>query len=167
MNEKKPQNLFVLQAIFQSPYSILDFCLMDVSSATLGVHSRRAARRNAETLIDKDIYDRIIEETKDDSGIIIGNDLPENAIIGTDPSFIPIDTPFSTSGNDEIIGTYRRERIIGNGADDRLEGGFGNDILNGGQDNDELDGGIGEDVAVFSDNFEDYEYEISESIFGG
>ena len=142
----------------------------------LGVHSRRAARRNAGTLIDKEVYDRIIEETKDDSGIIIGNDLPENAIIGTDPSFIPINTPFSTNGNDEIIGTYRRERIIGNGgndylygdgADDRLEGGEGNDILIGGQDNDELNGGIGEDVAVFLDSFENYEYEISESTFGG
>ena len=56
-------------------------------------------------------------------------------------------------------------------ADDRLEGGNGEDILNGGEDNDFLNGGggndtldgeIGEDIAVFTDNFENYDYSISE-----
>ena len=51
--------------------------------------------------------------------------------------------------------------------DDRLEGGEGNDRLEGGEGNDELDGGIEDDVAVFSDSFENYGYEISESISGG
>ena len=128
----------------------------------LGVHSSGNPPRNSGTLIDKNIYDRIIQETKDDSGIIIGNDLPENAIIGTDPSFIPIDTPFSTNGDDEIIGTYRRERIIGNGGDDNLDGGGADDRLEGGEGNDILDGGAGNDLAIFSDNFENYDYSISE-----
>ena len=48
----------------------------------------------------------------------IADDLSENAIIGTDPSIIPIDTPFSSSGNDDIFGTYLKERILGNGGND-------------------------------------------------
>ena len=142
----------------------------------LGIHNTEVGSfDNSGVIFTKDLYDQIIDRTKDTS-IVNGNSLPENLIIGSDPSFIPIDTPFSTNGNDEIIGTYRRERIIGNGgndylygggADDRLEGGEGDDILEGGEGDDRLDGGIEDDVAVFSDNFENYEYEISESTFGG
>ena len=114
---------------------------------------------NGGILFTTDLYNEIIELTKDTSSVD-GNDLPENAIIGTDPSFIPIDTPFSTNGNDEIIGTYRRERIIGNGGDDNLDGGGADDRLEGGEGNDILDGGAGNDLAIFSDNFENYEYSI-------
>ncbi|AFZ33633.1 Na-Ca exchanger/integrin-beta4 [Stanieria cyanosphaera PCC 7437] len=121
----------------------------------LGVHTIGTYPRNSGVLIDKDIYDKIIEETKDDSGIILGNDLPENAIIGSDPSLVPVDfPPFLSNGNDEIVGTYRRERILGNGGNDKIEGGGAND---------RIDGGKGErDIAIFSDNFSNYDYSISE-----
>ena len=52
-------------------------------------------------------------------------------------------------GNDTLTGDVRR---IGNS----------NDILVGHEGNDSLDGKGGEDVAIFSDNFENYDYAISE-----
>ncbi len=123
--------------------------------------------------IDTDAYSRIVEKMKNRLEVNSGNDLPENAIVGSDES-------------DDIKGSYRRERILGNkgqdtisggDADDRLEGGAGYDILKGekGDDrlqgdgaNDSLDGGEGDnDVAVFSDKFENYEYsELGGSTFG-
>ena len=147
----------------------------------LGVHSRRAARRNAGTLIDKEVYDKIMAQIEGDGD---PNLLPENAIIGSDPSFLGF-----IGGNDQIVGTYRRERIIGNkgndilfgeGADDRLEGGEGDDQLIGGAGDDQLDGGtnlpildplddfIEIDVAIFSGNMIEYQIETDSSggIFG-
>ncbi|MEO1673231.1 MAG: VWA domain-containing protein, partial [Cyanobacteria bacterium J06631_2] len=123
--------------------------------------------------IDTDFYDRLVEKMRNRLDKNSGNDLPENAIIGSDE-------------NDEIEGTYRRERILGNGgqdtisggeADDRLEGGAGYDVLSGGKGkdllqgdgaNDYLNGGEGDnDVAVFSDEFKNYDYfELTGSTFG-
>ena len=130
-------------------------------------------RKNFAASIDTDFYVHFVENMKNRLGDDSGNDLPENAIVGSDE-------------NDEIEGSYRRERILGNegqdtilggDADDRLEGGAGYDILKGGKGNDSLqgdgandslDGGEGDtDVAVFSDKFENYEYsELTGSTFG-
>ena len=124
--------------------------------------------------IDTDAYSRIVEKMRNRLGVNSGNNLPENAIIGS-------------SENDEIEGSYRRERILGNegqdtisggDADDRLEGGAGYDVLSGGNGNDRLqgdgandflDGGEGDDIAVFSEDYtvENYDYvEITGSTFG-
>ena len=120
----------------------------------LGVHNSSADDNNDFNygrLITKDIYDKIIDQIETDSGIENADQLPENAIIGSE-------------NGDEIIGTYRRERIIGNSGNDTIEGGIGNadDRLEGGEDNDILNGGAGDDISIFSDNFENYEYSISE-----
>ncbi|MEM9275573.1 MAG: cadherin-like domain-containing protein [Cyanobacteria bacterium P01_F01_bin.143] len=123
----------------------------DTTPRVLGVHSRGNIPRNSGTLIDKDIYDQIIDQIEGDGN---ANDLPENAIIGSDPSIIPINTPFTSSGNDEIFGTYRKERIIGNG---------GNDKLFGGGADDRLEGGDGVDQALFSDVFTNYKWEITDT----
>ena len=132
-----------------------------------------------------DIYNFIVSEMGEVDGTKNGNDLPENAIVGTDFS------PQNGNGNDTIVGSYRRERILGEGdndklygesANDRLEGGFGNDTLDGGENDDILQGDEGNDrleggnnnifqgdrdIAVFSEDFENYEYSIAEGgIFG-
>ncbi len=99
---------------------------------------------NSGVLITKNIYDEIISQIKDDSGTANADQLPENAIIGTNPFFF-------LDGNDEILGTYRRERIIGNGGDDTLAGGGADD---------RLEGGVGTDEAVFSDLFENYDIDL-------
>ena len=110
----------------------------------LGVHRRGdiGLGRNIGTLIDKDIYDRIIEQIEGDGD---PNNLPENAIIGSNPGFSRFN-PFSNAGNDDIFGTYRKERIIGNGGNDRIFGDGGDDRLEGGE---------GTDIALFSDPFFD------------
>ena len=127
---------------------------------------------NYGALITTEAYDNIVATMQPllDANNLTGNDLPENAIVGSNVS-------------DEIEGSYRKERILGNAgqdtisggdADDRLEGGFGNDTLDGGKGNDRLqgdnnndylDGGEGNiDVAVFSEEYttENYDYSISE-----
>jgi|GEM_PF-2451261 len=141
-------------------------------------------KRNKGVVITTDIYNNII----DNLPILDADELPENAIIGSE-------------ANDTIEGTWRRERILGGdgndiingmGAKDRLEGGDGNDTLDGGigQDQDDLKGDAGNDVllagagddfltggagndvlnggegtldiAIFSGDFRDYDYNISE-----
>jgi len=150
----------------------------DDTPRVLGVHSTGGDAGNFGALITKDVYDIIMDQIEEDEN---PNLLPENAIIGSDPSFLGL-----IGGNDQIIGTYRQERIIGKkgndiifgeGADDRLEGEEGNDKLEGGAGDDQLDGGtnlpiidplssfIENDVAVFSGNIS--EYEISTDTSGG
>ena len=113
---------------------------------------------NGGILITTDLYDEIMAQVEADSGTANADLLPENAIIGSDPSIIPINTPFSTNGKDNIFGTYRKERIIGNGGNDRIFGNGGNDRLEGGE---------GTDIALFSDPFFDssnnlnYNWEIT------
>ena len=113
------------------------------------VHSRGVGMLNAGTLIDKEAYDLIIDEIEGDGD---PDELPENAIIGSNPrdEF----TKPSNDGNDSIEGSYRKELILGltgddtifgMGAIDRLEGNEGDDILNGGEGGDSLDGGRGSD----------------------
>ncbi len=95
---------------------------------------------------------------------IIDNSTTKNALIlGEDDDN---DVIYGINGNDIIEGLGGDDRLIGespqysysDGGDDTLDGGAGNDLL---------DGRKGEDVAIFSDDFENYDYEISESIFGG
>lgn len=117
----------------------------DGEPRVLGVHSRgNNPRRNVGTLIDKEVYDAIIDRIEGDGN---PDDLPENAIIGSDPSIIPVNTSFSSNGNDDIFGTYRKERILGKGGKNRLYGGGGND---------RLEGGDREDQAIFTDVFTNY-----------
>ncbi len=127
-----------------------------VSSTPLGPETTTQG-----VLITKDIYDEIIDQIQKDSGIVNADDLPENAIIGSEPGSLLTD-----SGDDEIFGSYRKERILGkggddkllgDGADDRLEGGAGNDTLTGSSGKvgeievDILSGGSGADTLVLGD----------------
>ena len=70
---------------------------------------------------------------------------------------------------DSLPGGFNDDILIGNEGDDVITGDNpfsnligGDDTLDGGEGNDELNGDTGEDVAIFSDNFQNYEYEISE-----
>jgi Ca2+-binding RTX toxin-like protein len=66
-------------------------------------------------------------------------------------------------GNDTITSFSVGDELLGGNQNDVLKGGGGNDTLNGGSGNDNLDGGKGnEDIAVFADEFENYDYSISE-----
>ena len=115
----------------------------------LGIHNTEVGRfDNSGVIFTKDLYDQIIDRTKDTSGVN-GNNLPENAIIGSDPGFF---SPITGSGNDVIIGTYRKERILGN---------KGNDKLFGEGADDRLEGGEGTDQALFSDTFTDSNNEFN------
>ncbi|MEM8722934.1 MAG: hypothetical protein AAGE84_27235, partial [Cyanobacteria bacterium P01_G01_bin.39] len=101
---------------------------------------------NRATIITTDIYNNIMAEIESSAGIGNADELPENAIFGSE-------------NGDEIVGSYRKERILGNdgndtllghGAEDRLEGGDGDDLLDGGsgEDHDELKGDAGNDVLL-------------------
>ena len=121
----------------------------------LGIHSGGAnpnlppaLRRNTGVLLTEELYQSIMAQIESDSGVVNPDLLPKNVIIGSNPSLIPINTPFSSNGNDDIFGTYRKERIIGNGGKDRLFGGGANDRLEGGNE---------EDQALFTDVFTNYD----------
>ena len=107
--------------------------------------------RNSGVLITTDIYNEIVAQMEADSGTANANVLPENAIIGTDPSTFFIDPVapifIETGGEDFIRGSYRRERIIGK---------RGNDQIFGGGANDRLEGGSGVDQALFTEEFTEY-----------
>lgn len=140
------------------------------------VHSRGSSAGNAAnfgTLNDTEAYKLIMDEIEGDGD---PNELPENAIIGSNPRDKFTNPP--NDGNDLIEGTYRKELILGlagndtifgAGADDRLEGGAGDDQLTGGEDDDLIDGGTnpftinpfdGEnDVAVSSADMSEYNIE--------
>jgi Ca2+-binding RTX toxin-like protein len=74
---------------------------------------------------------------------------------GEDIDYLPggfnDDILIGNEGNDVITGDALS--IIGIGGEDTLDGGEGNDSLNG---------SVGDDVAIFSDKFENYAYSISE-----
>ncbi|MGB7273934.1 MAG: hypothetical protein WBC69_11600, partial [Geitlerinemataceae cyanobacterium] len=125
----------------------------------LGVHTQGAGgdyrfgpdflKRNSGVLITTDIYNNIVAQMAADSGTANANLLPENAIIGSDPIFIPSVGVF---GDDFIRGSYRKERILGQGGDDQIFGGGAND---------RLEGGSGFDQALFSDAFRNYNFTIT------
>ncbi|MGB6169582.1 MAG: Calx-beta domain-containing protein, partial [Geitlerinemataceae cyanobacterium] len=125
----------------------------------LGVHTQGAGgdyrfgpdflKRNSGVLITTDIYNNIVAQMAADSGTANANLLPENAIIGSDPIFIPSVGVF---GDDFIRGSYRKERILGQGGDDQIFGGGAND---------RLEGGRGFDRALFSDAFRNYNFTIT------
>ena len=121
----------------------------DSTPRVLGVHTHGGSN-NGGVMITKDIYDQIITQMEADSGIANANDLPENAIVGSEPGFFSF---FTGSGDDNIFGSYRRERILGKGGDDKL--------LGGGAD-DRLEGGDGIDQALFSDIFTNYDFTITD-----
>lgn len=126
------------------------------SPRVLGVHTQgfrsgggqQAIQRNSGVLITTDLYNEAMALVEADLGIGNADILPENAIIGSNPSL------FFFGGNDEIFGTYRRERIIGNGGDDLLFGGGADD---------RLEGGDGIDQALFTDTFINYDWTITDS----
>ena len=113
---------------------------------------------NFGALITTDAYDNIVATMEADSSN--GNELPENAIIGIGESIkvlnLPVDgTEFVSidKGNDYIHGSYRKERILGRSGNDRMFGGGGDDRLEGGE---------GVDQALFSDEFANYKYTITD-----
>jgi hypothetical protein len=71
-------------------------------------------------------------------------------------------------GGDTITGYINNDKLLGGTGKDNLEGNGGADTLEGGSGNDTLNGGSGDqDIAVFSDKFENYKYTISDSgLFG-
>ena len=82
------------------------------------------------------------------------------------------DTLYGGSGEDFMSGDNGRDRIFGDGGNDEIDGGNGadslegnegNDTIEGDRGNDTLDGGNGEDTAIFSDDFDNYDYEIDEA----
>jgi Ca2+-binding RTX toxin-like protein len=123
----------------------------DSAPRVLGVHTTGvggSSTSNGGVLITKSVYDTIINQIATDSGTTNANDLPENAILGSDSNL------FSTgTGNDAITGSYRKERILGRSGDDRLFGGGADD---------RLEGGDGVDQALFSDVFTNYTYNITD-----
>lgn len=120
----------------------------DNAPRVLGIHAYGSSRNNSGTLITTELYEAIVAQMKADSGTANANDLPENAIIGTNPGFFSF---LTGSGNDFIRGSYRRERILGQDGDDRLFGGGAND---------RLEGGDGVDQALFADEFRHYDFTI-------
>ena len=123
----------------------------------LGVHAYGSGLLgNSGVLITTDIYDKIMTQIEEDSGTGNADELPENAIIGSDNftfserigSSVKID-----GGNDYIHGSYRKERILGRSGNDRIFGGGADD---------RLEGGDGVDQALFSDIFTNYEFTITD-----
>jgi V8-like Glu-specific endopeptidase len=117
----------------------------DIAPRVLGVHiegydKNSPVQRNNGVLITTDVYDAIVKQIETDSGITNADELPENAIVGSDVS-------------DSIFGSYRKERILGGSGDDRLFGGGAADRLEGGE---------GTDQALFSDVFTNYTYSITD-----
>jgi Ca2+-binding RTX toxin-like protein len=82
---------------------------------------------------------------------------------------------YGTVNNDNLLGAsviqyptlnqYRNNglHLIAGDGNDTVLGLRQNDLINGGQGNDSLDGGAGNvDMTVFSDNFENYDYSVSQ-----
>ena len=128
----------------------------DIKPRVLGIHNSDVGAGgitafNSGVLFDIDLYNQIVNQTANAVGIMNGNDLPENAIIGSEPNRWSRFNPFSDAGDDFIIGTYRRERILGKSGNDKIFGGGGNDRLEGGE---------GTDIALFGDVFANYTWSI-------
>ncbi|MEL6986815.1 MAG: calcium-binding protein, partial [Bacteroidota bacterium] len=70
------------------------------------------------------------------------------------------DTLSGGDGNDLLDGSDIN--VTSGGGNDELSGGSGDDTLIGGGNNDALNGGEGEDTAVFSDDFANYDYSIDD-----
>ncbi|MFS8147965.1 metal-binding protein [Rhizobium sp. BR 249] len=64
-------------------------------------------------------------------------------------------------GNDEFTGTAGNDIFDGSGGNDILNGNAGNDKLTGGTGNDTINGGAGIDTAIFSSNFANYSFALS------
>jgi Ca2+-binding RTX toxin-like protein len=62
------------------------------------------------------------------------------------------------SGNDNVEGLGGNDLLYGGTGNDVLNGGLGDDSLDGGPGSDSLNGGPGTDKAVFSSNFEQYDF---------
>jgi Ca2+-binding RTX toxin-like protein/V8-like Glu-specific endopeptidase/uncharacterized protein YegL len=130
----------------------------DTTPRVLGVHtsgtgtdaSGTTLTQNGGVLITTDVYDTIVNQIALDSGTSNTSALPENALVGSNRNFA-LTTPIT--GDDTIIGSYRRERILGGSGDDRLFGGGADD---------RLEGGDGVDQALFSDVFTNYTYNITD-----
>ena len=124
----------------------------DTKPRVLGIHNSDkdvGPGINAGALIDIQVYNRVIAQIEDAIDVEDPNDLPENAIIGTDfyvPSDPNNDPPAIRDANDSIEGTYRKERILGLGGDDTIFGAGADDRLEGQEGDDELDGGAGDDI---------------------
>src|SRR5690606_20927971 len=58
-----------------------------------------------------------------------------------------------------IVGSGGDDVLDGTGGDDIIRGGGGNDLLSGGAGNDRFYGGAGTDVALFSGEMDEYQFE--------
>jgi Ca2+-binding RTX toxin-like protein len=96
---------------------------------------------NGGLVINKPTYDAIVNDMKASTENVAGA-LPFNEIIGDEPLL-------GFGGHDNIVGSYRREIIHGRAGDDILEGKGGDDVLFGGP---------GTDMAVFSEDFANYDH---------
>jgi Ca2+-binding RTX toxin-like protein len=65
------------------------------------------------------------------------------------------------NGDDEFTGTDGNDIFDGSGGNDILNGNAGNDKLTGGAGNDTINGGAGIDTAIFSGNFANYSFALS------
>ena len=73
----------------------------------------------------------------------------QNTGYGID-KLISIESIYSGTGNDRLIGNAEANMFTSNEGDDRMTGGGGNDTLIGGDGNDTLSGGAGADTFVFN-----------------
>lgn len=115
--------------------------------------------------------DPFLRYVRDDGFKVIygtpGNDNIEPQDVEIDPydplpSILPPYLMVGGEGNDTITSLSGSDELLGGDGSDILEGGDGNDTLDGGQDISPLSSGLfSEDTAVFSDNFENYEYSIA------
>ncbi|MFN9416920.1 MAG: Ig-like domain-containing protein [Pirellula sp.] len=64
-----------------------------------------------------------------------------------------------SSFDDTLTGDKQDNLLVGNAGNDQIAGGEGNDLLIGGAGDDQLDGGDGIDVAKFSGNMSDYQFD--------
>ena len=95
-----------------------------------------------------------------------GNDSIEPQDVEIDPfdplpSILPPYLMAGGSGNDTITSLSGSDELLGGDGSDILEGGDGDDTLDGGNISIFSSGLFSEDTAVFSDNFENYEYSIA------
>jgi Ca2+-binding RTX toxin-like protein len=135
--------------------------------AGLNTHASSNYIYATERLFDSAYYDQI----ERDSFVIVDR---KNSNVNVSDVFLSTDKDVFILGEDnkadDIKGDQKDDILEGLGGNDTLKGDLisasyysGNDTLDGGEGNDQLDGSKGdEDTAVFSGNFEDYDYSKSE-----
>jgi Ca2+-binding RTX toxin-like protein len=141
--------IYTTQRIFKSSYYDQmkrdSFVIIDKKNSSLNVSDVVPnTDKNAFILGEDNKADSITGDQK--------NDILEG-LGGNDALAGDIFNNFFTSGNDTLDGGAGNDVLEGKGRNDSLIGGTGDDTLDGGEGE--------EDVAVFSDKYENYKYSIS------